>query len=135
MWVGREPGAARRCNINMRLYDVQDCAYCGTHAAMGSSQIAGDGAQFLTMCYVTAMRPCVYKHSAVCRPDCLVPIMVFAVVSRYVLSDDRSHWVTVASPSSDIAADVIMCDFLHTGVTFSTKMQIAKLLAAAQSSL
>ena len=62
--------------------------------------------------------------------------MGFAAVgspSVQVLHNHSSHWVTVASPPSDIAADVILYDSLHTGVTFPTKMQIAKLLAAAHS--
>ena len=58
-----------------------------------------------------------------------------AVSSPFVqkLNTHSSHWVTVASPPSGIATDVIMYDSLHTGVTFHTKMQIAKLLAAEHS--
>ena len=60
--------------------------------------------------------------------------MGFAAVSSpfvQVLNTHSSHWVTVASPPSDIAAGVIVYDSLHTGVTFYTKMQIVKLLATA----
>ena len=63
-------------------------------------------------------------------------VMGFAAVSSpfvQVLHNHSSHWVTVASPPSDIAADVILYDSLYTGVTFPTKMQIAKLLAAEHS--
>ena len=58
-----------------------------------------------------------------------------AVCSPFVqmLNTHSSHWVTVASPPSDITADVILYDSLHTSVTSHTKMQIAKLLAAEHS--
>ena len=62
--------------------------------------------------------------------------MGFAAVSNpsvQVLNTHSSHWVTVAFPPSDIAADVIPYDSLHTIVTFPTKMQIAKLLMAEHS--
>ena len=60
----------------------------------------------------------------------------FAAVSSpfvQVLNNHSSHWVTVASPPSDIPAHVILYDSLCTGVTSPTKTQIVKLLAAAQS--
>ena len=62
--------------------------------------------------------------------------MGFVAVSSpfvQVLNNHSSHWVTVASPPSDIAADVILYDSLYTGITFPTKMQIAKLLEAEHS--
>ena len=62
--------------------------------------------------------------------------MGFAAVSSpfvQVLYTHSSHWVTVASPPSDITADVILYDSLCTGVTNPTKMQIAKLLMAEHS--
>ena len=62
--------------------------------------------------------------------------MGFAAVSSpfvQVLNTHSSHWVTVASPPSDITADVILYDSLCTGVTNPTKMQIAKLLMAEHS--
>ena len=60
----------------------------------------------------------------------------FAAVSSPVvqlLNNHSSHWVTVASPPSGIAADVILYDSLYSGVTFPTKMRIAKLLTAEHS--
>ena len=60
----------------------------------------------------------------------------FAAVSSPVvqlLNNHSSHWVTVASPPSGIAADVILYDSLYSGVTFPTKMRIAKLLMAEHS--
>ena len=54
--------------------------------------------------------------------------MGFAAVSSpfvQVLNNHSSHWVTVASPPSGIAAGVIVYDCLYSGVTFHTKIQIA----------
>ena len=52
-----------------------------------------------------------------------------------VLHDGDVHWVVVASPPADIAADVIVYDSLHDNINKHCKMQIASLVVAAHSPL
>ena len=65
-------------------------------------------------------------------------VLLFAVASGpfvQILDDGDLHWVTVATPPSQMAADVILYDSLNDRVNTHCKKQIASLLSRTPISI